>query len=164
MTRIARSEESRLCTFYLADERYGIDILTVREVQRNPVVTPARGAARSVRGFVNLRGRIATVIDPAIRLGHQPCEIARQTRLVILKSNDELPELDTGRLETCDDLTALCVDRVSDVVAAAPALLDAIPASAGEAAHRLLRGILQLDDEVVRVIDPAALLQLEEDA
>ena len=160
-TLIKRHEERRLCTFYVDDERYGIDILTVREIQRGPYVTPARGAHPCVRGLVNLRGRVVTVIDPAIRMGFAPRELDHRTRFVILKTNAELPRIEGGEVRTADDPVGLCVDRVADVHTVEDDTLDPVPASADGTAHDgLLSGVIQLPGEVIRVIDPAAMLSL----
>lgn len=167
-------DENRLCTFYVDGERYGIDILTVREIQRGSGVTPARGADPCVRGLVNLRGQVVTVIDPAIRMGLSPRELDRSTRLVILKTNAELPVLERGTLRTGDDRVALCVDRIADVHSVEEGSLGPVPATpstspftttaADPARDSLLRGIIPLDHEVIRVMDPAAMLRLEGDA
>jgi purine-binding chemotaxis protein CheW len=162
---IKRQEEKRLCTFYLDDERYGIDILTVREIQRGSRVTPARGAHAWVRGLVNLRGQIVTVIDPAIRMGFAPREFGPQSRIVILKTNAELPQLEGGVIETGEDRVGLCVDRIADVHTVEDDTLDPLPPAAdGTGQDELLSGVIQLPGEVIRVMNPAAMLRLEGDA
>lgn len=162
---IQRGQESRLCTFYVDRERYGIDILTVREIQRGSLVTPARGAHACVRGLVNLRGQVVTVIDPAIRMGFAPRELGARTRLVILKTNAELPRVLGGELRTAEDRVGLCVDRIGDVYDAADAALDPLPPVAdGTGQDGLLAGVIRLPQEVIRVMDPEAMLRLEGDA
>ena len=161
MIEIAAGTDTRLCTFYIQGERYGIDILTVREIHRRPVVTPARGAHRAVRGLVNLRGQVVTVIDPAVRLGHDERELDANTRLVILKTNAELPRVHGTPLETGDDRVGLCVDQISDVHSVGAGRIDPLPPHE-RGSTGLLSGVIQLEDEVIRVMDPAAMLRLEE--
>jgi len=161
MTAAASGAESRLCTFYVGDERYGIDILTVREIQRGPVVTPARGAHRAVRGLVNLRGGVVTVLDPAVQLGYGERELGAKTRLVILKTNAELPRVHGTTLETGDDRVGLCVDRIADVHSVEPGGIDPLPLHV-RGSGGLISGVIQLQDEMIRVMDPAAMLRLEE--
>ena len=159
MKPIQRSAETRLCTFYVDGERYGIDILTVREIQRGPVVTPAHGTHACVRGLMNLRGQVVTVIDPAVRMGLRPRELDLQTRLVILKTNAELPPIEGGELRTGEDRVGLCVDRVGDVHTVEEDSVGPIPPSVQR--DGLLSGIIQLPHEVIRVVEPAAMLRLE---
>jgi purine-binding chemotaxis protein CheW len=154
--------ERSFCTFYVLGERYGIDILTVREINRHVVVTPARGGPEYVRGLMNLRGQIVTVIDPALRLGDVPHEFTRATRLVILKTDSELRDMGYAELRTADDVVGLCVDRISDVVAARPDRLDPPPPNQDVKGAPLVHALLQLDNEVIRILDPAAAIHFEE--
>ncbi|MCB9915986.1 MAG: purine-binding chemotaxis protein CheW, partial [Planctomycetes bacterium] len=108
--------EYRYCTFYIGEHRFAVDILAVREINRDMVVTPARGADPMVRGLLNLRGQVVTVVDPAISLGMGPVSMTRESRLIVLKNNAELEQKGLTHLRICDDLVGLLVDAVSDVV------------------------------------------------
>jgi purine-binding chemotaxis protein CheW len=152
--------ERRYCTFYLGDECYGIDILTVREINRQVQITPARGAPAAVRGLMNLRGQIVTVIDPAVRLGYAAREQKKSTRLVILKTNSDLASLGLTELATNDELAGFWVDRISDVITVAEdQIAPAPPDQSGKNDH-LLAAVVQLKDQVIRIVDPSALLRL----
>ncbi|MFI5315043.1 MAG: chemotaxis protein CheW [Myxococcota bacterium] len=155
----AASAERRFCTFYLGDECYGIDILTVREINRQVQITPARGAPAAVRGLMNLRGQIVTVIDPAVRLGYPARELKKSTRLMILKTNADLASLGLSELATNDELAGLWVDRISDVITVSEdQIAPAPPDQSGKNDH-LLAAVVQLKDQVIRLVNPSALLQ-----
>ena len=155
--RDGNAGERRFCTFYLGEECYGIDILTVREINRQVQITPARGAPASVRGLMNLRGQIVTVIDPpSARLPAR--ELKKSTRLVILKTNADLASLGLSRLATNDELAGLWVDRISDVITVSEdQIAPAPPDQSGKNDH-LLAAVVQLKDQVIRLVDPSALL------
>jgi purine-binding chemotaxis protein CheW len=53
----------------IGDDRYGLDLLEVREVVPQPVLTPLPGAPRAVLGVINLRGDVVPVLDTAHLLG-----------------------------------------------------------------------------------------------
>jgi chemotaxis signal transduction protein len=53
----------------IGDDRYGVDLLDVREVVPEPAVTPLPGAPRAVLGVINLRGDVVPVLDTARLLG-----------------------------------------------------------------------------------------------
>lgn len=161
MTMSTASDE-RYCTFYLGTECYGVDILTVREINRNVVVTPVPGAAEAVRGLMNLRGQIVTVIDPSLRLGGGAHSFGKATRLVILKTNAELAERVLEGRSTSDDLVGLCVDRISDVISVPEGGLDPPPPDQVGCRDGLIAGIAQRADEVIRVLDPCAVSNREE--
>ena len=132
------AETRRYCTFYLGDECFALDILAVREINRRVSLTPVRGAAPSVRGLLNLRGQIATVIDPAVRLGQPPRELGAATRLIVLESSDEL--------------VGLCVDRIADVIEIADAEIEPFPCGDEPGAVSLITGIAQHGEESVRIL------------
>lgn len=153
------SSERRFCTFYLGDECYGIDILTVREINRQVQITPARGAPAAVRGLMNLRGQIVTVIDPAVRLGYPARELKKSTRLMILKTNADLASLGLTDLATNDELAGLWVDRISDVITVSEdQIAPAPPDQSGKNDH-LLAAVVQLKEQVIRLVNPSAMLR-----
>jgi purine-binding chemotaxis protein CheW len=53
----------------IGDDRYGLDLLDVREVVPQPALTPLPGAPRAVLGVMNLRGDVVPVVDTAQLLG-----------------------------------------------------------------------------------------------
>jgi purine-binding chemotaxis protein CheW len=53
----------QLVTFQLGNEKYGIDIMEVKEIVRNQEVRPIPNAPAWVQGVLNLRGRIIPIID-----------------------------------------------------------------------------------------------------
>jgi purine-binding chemotaxis protein CheW len=151
--------EQRFCTFFLGEECYGIDILTVREINRHVQLTPARGAPAAVRGFLNLRGQIVTVIDPAVRLGYPKREVLPTSRLVILKTNADLARLGLANLVTDDELAGLWIDRISDVITvAADQITKAPPDQSGKNDH-LIAAVVQRNEQVIRLVEPSALLR-----
>jgi purine-binding chemotaxis protein CheW len=53
----------QLVTFQLGNEKYGIDIMEVKEIVRNQEVRPIPNAPAWVQGLLNLRGKIIPIID-----------------------------------------------------------------------------------------------------
>jgi purine-binding chemotaxis protein CheW len=53
----------QLVTFQIGNEKYGIDIMEVKEIVRNQEVRPIPNAPAWVQGLLNLRGRIIPIID-----------------------------------------------------------------------------------------------------
>ena len=145
---MSSAEPRRYCTFYLGDECFALDILAVREVKRRVSITAVRGAPPAVRGLLNLRGQIATVIDPAVRLGQPPRELGASTRLIVLKTCDE----------TGDELVGLCVDRIADVIAIADQEIEAFPCGEEASTDGLISGVAQYAGESVRILAPSLLV------
>lgn len=155
----ATSGEKRFCTFFLGEECYGVDILTVREINRQVRITLARGAPPAVRGFMNLRGQIVTVIDPAVRLGYAPRTLLPTSRLVILKTNADLERLGLANLATDDELAGLWIDRISDVITVGADQISPAPPDQSGGNDHLIAAVVQRYEQVVRLVDPSALLR-----
>jgi len=52
-----------LVTFYLANEKYGIDIMQTDEIIRMERLTPIPNSLDFVEGVINLRGNVIPIID-----------------------------------------------------------------------------------------------------
>ena len=78
---------TQLCTFFVGDFHFGIDVLQVQEVLRFHEMTAVPLAPPIIRGLINLRGQIVTAMDLRERLG----------------INDRLVRLSIG-VEDADDL------------------------------------------------------------
>ena len=159
MSSAPATTEQRFCTFFLGEECYGIDILTVREINRHVPLTPARGAPAAVRGFSNLRGQIVTVIDPAVRLGYPKREVLPTSRLVILKTNADLARLGLASLVTDDELAGLWIDRISDVITVAKDQITPAPPDQSGKNDHLIAAVVQRNEQVIRLVEPSALLR-----
>jgi purine-binding chemotaxis protein CheW len=147
---VTRPEPRRYCTFYLGEECFALDIAAVREINRRVALTPVRGAPPAVRGLLNLRGQIAIVIDPAVRLGQPPLELGPATRLIVLKTGEEL--------------VGLCVDRIADVVAIADDELEPVPSGEEPGAEVLITGVAQQAGESVRILAAARIADVRSTA
>jgi purine-binding chemotaxis protein CheW len=59
----ALEDAKTVLVFELSDERYGIDVMTVRSVRTISHITRVPGTPSFYRGVVNVRGQIVTVMD-----------------------------------------------------------------------------------------------------
>lgn len=94
----------------------GIDVRQVQEVIRPCDLTVVASAPDFVRGVINLRGEILTIVDLRHIIGLGPTPIGPDTRYVIVRSESEL--------------IGLLVDRVGDVVYAGDHSIDSAPDAA----------------------------------
>lgn len=154
----------RLATFTLGEERYGLDIRAVREITRHLQVTPVRGADAAVRGLQNLRGQVVTVIDPGVQLGIGARPLGEESRLVVLKTNAELKARGWESIATSDDLVAILVDAVADVVEAEPEQWEPRPPNLQGPGSERVTALVRRGTEIVRVIEPVGLLGVCDDA
>jgi len=97
----------QVLTFVLAGEEYAVDILRVREIIEYNTLTRVPGMPASVRGVINLRGRVVPVIDMALRFGLPESVITQRTSIVMV----EIDAADAG-----DIVLGIITDSVSEVM------------------------------------------------
>ena len=120
---------------------YGIDSTTVREIVPALESTRLPGAPAHVRGVMNLRGQLLTVVDVGHRLTSEPAPTAEGAIVVI---------------NAADRVLGVLVDDVHDVqeLAVVPTEREVLARADG-----LLTGVGRLGDEVVLVIDIPELIR-----
>jgi len=138
------SGDIQLASFYVADALMGVSIDQIEEINHHLKVTPVPHAPPWVRGVMNLRGAVITVIDLRVALGLEPTAVSRKTRTVVVRSRGEP--------------IALLVDRVADVVSAPANEIEPPPANVVGADGRLFRGVYKLDRELLVILDADAVL------
>ncbi|MBI4828772.1 MAG: chemotaxis protein CheW [Nitrospinae bacterium] len=149
-------------SFELNGNLFGIDVLLVREVIHDFEATPVETATDIVRGLINLRGQLVTLLDLGPRIGGGERAPGAAAHCVILKTSTELAA--AGRSEFAagmpEETVGLVVDGIGDVVAPAAESVGPAPANlAGVneeyvAAVALLEGKLMMLMDVSRALAP----------
>jgi chemotaxis protein histidine kinase CheA len=83
--RKAVEATEHLATFFLGREEYGVDVRLVQEIIRVSEITQVPRAPEFIKGVINLRGRIIPVVDLKRKLGLGDVDVARQSRIVVVK-------------------------------------------------------------------------------
>lgn len=76
--------ETKYLTFSLADEDYGLKVLTVREIIGIMDITRVPQTPNFVRGVINLRGKVIPVLDLREKLGLPPMEYNALTCIIVV--------------------------------------------------------------------------------
>jgi purine-binding chemotaxis protein CheW len=122
-------------TFTVARQLFGVPVTRVQDILIPEEIAPVPGGPPEVRGLINLRGRIVTVID--------------------MRKHLALPKADNGASGMCVTVESrgesytLFVDSVGDVITLSrslregnPATLDAVWRNIADAVYRTDRGLL----------------------
>jgi purine-binding chemotaxis protein CheW len=133
-----------LATFYLGELLLGIDIRLVREINRQLEFTPVPHAPPQVRGVINLRGEVVTVMDLRTILGLDRIDISKQARNVIVHSRAEQ--------------IGLLVDRVADTVCTTAEAIEPVPANIHGLDAAMFQGVVRLESELVVILNVEAAL------
>lgn len=146
-------------TFRMDNRLFGLDILVVREINRILDITAVPHAERHIRGLINLRGQIVTILDLGVKLGLEPRTVGDETHNIILKSDNELAHAEQARhLKTCPDQVGFLVDSIGDVVEADTSRIEPPSANVSETETRFLQGVLKTDAGLLVLLDLEALL------
>ena len=140
------SDEIQLVTVRIEGQLIGLPITSVRDVFAIQAMTPVPRADRAVRGLVNLRGHIVTILD----LGQLLDTRARDN------GTDEEP-MAVG-IEWQGEVFGLVVDEIGDVLSLATEGSETIPANMNQTWSRYARRVHKLDRELMIEIDLHSLL------
>jgi len=144
------SGELQLATFLLGDLRFGVDLLEIQEINRQRDLTLVPHTPPEVRGVINLRGEVVTVLDLRRVLGLGEVELGRATRNIILRSGEES--------------VGVLVDRLGDVVRVEASELQPPPANVSGLDARFMLGVHQQEDELLVVLRIEEVLATQEGA
>ncbi len=127
-------------TFQSRQRLYGIDILSVREIIRTFEITAVPRTNAHIRGLINLRGQVVTILDLSTRLGMPRTELTDHSHIVVLKT------LQSGAgTHLPQDPVGLLVDNIADVVEADASATETPPANLTELEDRFLSGVVKTD-------------------
>ncbi len=133
-----QSGTRELVTFLIGRHEFCVDIMAVREIRGWTPATPLPHTPGWVRGVINLRGAVLSIIDLATRLG-LPAEDPTARHVVIV-------------VQVGDRITGLLVDAVTGILSVdAASILP--PASAAPLSEvHAVEGVLALDERMVSLL------------
>ena len=137
---------SDLLILELGQLRLGLNLRVIDRVLRAAEVTPLAEAPASVPGVINVHGRILPVVDIRARFGLQTQGVRVDDHFVLVALRDRT--------------LALLVDDVVDLVPFDPGAI--VPATEVLPWVARLSGVVRLEDGMLLVVDPDALLDVDE--
>jgi purine-binding chemotaxis protein CheW len=136
--------EIEFATFYVGHLLLGIDIRQTEEINRQLDLTPVPHAPACVRGVVNLRGEVVTVLDLRNILGLEPLAVGQSSRNVVVRNETEQ--------------VGLLVDRVADVVTVRAEEMELPPANVNGVSGRFFKGVYKLESALLVALDVQTVL------
>jgi purine-binding chemotaxis protein CheW len=128
-----------LVIFGLGGAWYALEASQVQEVILVTDNTVVYHAPAYVRGIINLRGKIVTVLDTEIKLGLSPHVVSADSRILIVAWNHE----EVG----------LLVEAVSEVITLKEEQIGPVPLNISEGLSRYLTGVCSSEDRLVGILD-----------
>lgn len=142
-----------LCQFIIArvgHEEFGLDVLSVQEINRLTDITPVPKAPPYVEGVINLRGRIIPALNLRRRFGLPPIERTSRTRIIVAMVHQRM--------------VGLLVDSVVEVLRLSKSAIEPPPLVGASAGSEFTQGVGRIGDRLLIILDLNRLLQRSSDA
>ncbi|WP_421190131.1 chemotaxis protein CheW [Aeromonas enteropelogenes] len=148
--------DAQYLTFLINGEMFAINILGVKEIIEYGNITPIPMMPSFIRGVINLRGAVVSVVDLNARFGNVPSNITRRTCIVIIEGlhhhDDTQGSQDIG----------VVVDSVSEVLSISPSEIEPPPSFGARIRADFISGMGKVNGKFVILIDTEKVLSLEE--
>lgn len=131
-------------TFKLAGEKYGVNVMQVKEVLRYTEIAPVPGAPGYVIGIINLRGKVVTVIDTRYRLGLPAVDVTENSRIVVIEAETHV--------------IGILVDSVAEVVYLRLSEIETAPSVGNDESAKFIQGVCHKNGELLILIELDKLL------
>ncbi|HET7108486.1 MAG TPA: chemotaxis protein CheW [Candidatus Acidoferrum sp.] len=140
------SERRQFCTFWMGQRLYGMPVDEVQEVMREQAMTRVPLAGSSVRGLINLRGKIVTAIDLRKGLGLGEEKIAGPLMNVVVSSEEYT--------------VSFLVDAIGDVLDVGEESYEKVPETLQGEERKLVAGVYKLPSGLLHVLDAEKCVQI----
>ncbi len=150
MEKKENTPETTELSVFLVDELFcGIDIKNIQEINKYTDITPVTNAPKYIRGILNLRGNIITVIDMRAKFGMEVSEEMSDTSRILVINDGE-------------EQIGLLIDRMVDVVEIQPDQVEPPPSNIQGVAGKYFSSILKQEERLVAILNTEEILKMEE--
>jgi len=146
--------QNQYLTFLLGDEEYGVDILRVQEIRGWDSVTTIPNAPAFIKGVINLRGTIVSILDLRERFGIESVEYNDLTVVVVLRVK--------GAEGDKERIMGVVVDAVSEVYHISEEELKDAPDLGYAINMDYMKGMATIDEKMIIVLDIDHLMSLKD--
>lgn len=129
----------QVVVFKLNNEQFAVETSKVQAINDAMEITKVPKAPAYIKGLVNLRGNIISLLDANLLLDVPKSE-QKQSNIIILKMDDEL--------------VGIIVDQVDEVLDVSEDMIEKI----GDTKKPCIQGVINFKDRIVTLIDIDKLL------
>jgi purine-binding chemotaxis protein CheW len=141
--RAGALEGGKFLTFLMANEKYGLEILKVREIIGMMDVTSIPMTPAFIRGVINLRGKVIPVVDLRLKFGIEAKEDNQRTCIIVVHLTHTAQEMTMG----------IIVDEVSDVLDIDRNQIEPPPSFGVDVRTDFILGMGKVDQKVMTMLD-----------
>ena len=150
----ATTKGGKYLTFALGREEYGLEILKVREIIGFMEITAVPRTPSYVKGVINLRGQVISVVDLRSKFGMETAAKTEETCIIVVEIKQGGRKLSTG----------IIVDRVSEVLNIAGENIEEPPTFGTAVDTAFILGMGKIGQSVKILLDIDKVLSSEETA
>ena len=127
-----------LISFLIGTQEFCVDIMSVREIRGWTPATPLPHSPGYVRGVINLRGAVLSIVDLAARLGFPPTEPSARAVIIVAQVGHQV--------------VGLLVDAVTGILTVTADTVQPTPDVASDMARSFVTGVLAVDGRMISLI------------
>ncbi|MEW6220890.1 MAG: chemotaxis protein CheW [Thermodesulfobacteriota bacterium] len=146
------ADSRQYLTFVLDSEIYALEIFKVREVLDFAPITKIPRMPEFLRGVINLRGGVITVVDLKRKFGMPGSERTRDTCIIIAEVT----------VDNETTIMGLLVDSVREVIDLEAAAIQPPPRMGTRLDTRFIKGMGRQDGEFIIILDIDLILSADE--
>jgi purine-binding chemotaxis protein CheW len=139
-------------TFRLGDETFAANVNKVIEILEIPKITKVPRSADFMRGVVNLRGNVLSVIDSRIKFGFPVTEDTVNTCIIVINMDLDGQNITLG----------LIVDAVKEVIDIASDSIQNVPEIGAKYNVDFIEGMVKSEDQFIMILNIALLFSSQE--
>lgn len=139
-------------TFKLGAEEFGLEILKVQEIIKMMEITKVPRTPGFVRGVINLRGKVISVVDLRLKFGLEAVETTDKTCVIVVQVKRAEGKLVMG----------IIVDEVSEVLDVAGEQIEPPPQFGASVDTAFILGMGKVGKKVVMLLDVDKVLVSQE--
>ncbi len=136
--------EGKYLTFSLKNEIYGIPISSVKEINAMMNITEVPNTPKYVKGVINLRGKIISIMDLRLRLGMPEQDYSERTCIVVVE---------TMTATNIKKKIGVVVDNVAEVIDIKSSELEDFEEDLKDDLEAFINGIAKVKDKIIIILD-----------
>lgn len=138
----------KILTFNLASELLGIDVSLVKEITRNIEYTTLLNEKKHIKGLMNLRGNIVTILDLEMILGKKTDIKFTNLQCIVLKTDDS-------------QQIGFLVNKTCDVIEVKEEDFSELPEDIIDAKANYISSVIKGQGELLKILDLHKIFQVE---
>ena len=147
---VSVDESLKLLAFWVADEEYAVDILSIQEIIKVPRITHVPRSRDTVVGVLSLRGTIVPIVDLRLLLKLECAPLTRDARILVMR--------------VAGDLVGFLVDRVNAVVSINREFIEPPPPTMSREISDMLVGVGRVGSQIIIILNSTSVVDVTEGA